>query len=397
MNDLFRILLSYWYYKDSDLDTLLPKTFPHGIPPIFADSGAFSAMTQGGSISLKAYATWLQRYRHHFTVMANLDVIRHPVLTWEHQQRLENDYGLSPLPVFHVATPWEWLEHYVERYSYIALGVAGHPYKSYMGWLVQCFKRAKHQAVFHGFGITAWQPWRAFPWYSVDSSAWGQGFRYGSIPFFLPQQGRFIKLHLGDRAGIYAHAGALRDQGIDPVWLVERTATRAQICGWSALAYLRATQFLRAYHGPISVPQRPDVSSVITLKPPGVHHYLVDARSGLSDVQAAGVALSPPFPDQPAGPHLYCVGAGYGQGEDVGHAATILSGDGPQTYLVGYLPDRDKDQFAWASQPGTHTFLADAKGDGTNLKDGTVGVHTDLVDSYIAPLHHVAQEVRDAP
>jgi hypothetical protein len=257
-----RILLSYWYYKDHDLDEVLPRTFSHGIPPIFADSGAFSAMTQGVKISLAEYAAWLQRYQHHFTVYANLDVIRHPDLTWMHQQQLEQEYGLTPLPVFHVATAWEWLAHYLDRYPYIALGVAGHPYRSYMGWLVRCFQEAQGRAVYHGFGITAWTPWRAFPWYSVDSSSWGQGFRYGQIPLFLPERGCFGKIALGDRAGVYRYARQLRALGFDPEDFADRARNRRdKVCALSALSYLRAEQFLRDFHGPVVIPTRPDLGS----------------------------------------------------------------------------------------------------------------------------------------
>lgn len=285
----FRILLSYWYYKDTDLDTLLPKTFPHGIPPIFADSGAFSAMTQGGHIALDAYAAWLLRYRHHFTVYANLDVIRHPALTWKNQQALEQQYGLTPLPVFHVATPWDWLEQYLDRYAYIALGVAGHPYKSYMGWLVECFQRAKGRAVYHGFGITAWTPWRSFPWYSVDSSSWGQGFRYGSVPLFLPTRGCFVKFRLGDRAGVYRYASTLRDFGFDPEDFADRGRnTRELICGLAALSYIRATQFVRTLHGPLPLPHRPDLVTGGTFLSDANPRRFGKASGGLQEVQSHG-------------------------------------------------------------------------------------------------------------
>ena len=116
-----RILVSYHYYKNTDLDALFAKHFTKPYPDVFADSGAFSAMTQSVEIDWRDYAAWVKRWRHLFTAYANLDVIGNAEATWENQQRLEN-VGLKPVPVFHVGEDWSYLECMVKRYTYIALG-----------------------------------------------------------------------------------------------------------------------------------------------------------------------------------------------------------------------------------------------------------------------------------
>jgi hypothetical protein len=83
-----RILVSYHYYKKTDLDTLVAKLSPP-VPDIFADSGAFSAHTQGVSVSLGEYVAWLRRWSHHFTTYSNLDVIGDADATGTNQRRLE--------------------------------------------------------------------------------------------------------------------------------------------------------------------------------------------------------------------------------------------------------------------------------------------------------------------
>lgn len=181
-NDLItrlRVLLSYHYYKNVDLDAVFQKHFDEPYPEVFADSGAYSAFTQAQHIDWRDYAKWLKRWSHLFSAAANLDVIGDADATRRNQEKLERA-GLKPLPVFHTGEDWSYLDYYLDRYSYIALGGMV-PYmcspKKIMPWIIQCFKRAKGKAVFHGFGATSWAVIRDLPWYSVDSSSWGKGFR----------------------------------------------------------------------------------------------------------------------------------------------------------------------------------------------------------------------------
>jgi len=317
---MFRILISYWYYKHLDLEALMARVFQRPYPPMFADSGAFSAMTQGVSIALGDYAQWLLTYKHLFQVYSNLDVIRHPLLTWNNQERLEGDYGLTPLPVFHVATPWTWLEHYLDRYRYVALGVAGHPYRTYMGWLVRCFQAAQGRAVYHGFGITAWEPWRQFPWFSVDSSSWGQGFRYGQVPVFLPHRGKFGKFGVGKRREVYQYAPAIRELGFDPEDFADRARNRrGLLCALAAMSYMQAEVYLRKRHGPITIPGSPGADEGVTL-------YLAEASSDMRDTASVAAYL------QHTGPQVYL--ADGAQGMDNVH----LARQGVRAWLDGADP-----------------------------------------------------------
>jgi len=254
-----RILLSYHYYKDTDLDALFAKYFTEPYPDVFADSGGFSAATQGVTIDWRAYTAWVKRWQHLFTTYANLDIIGDAGGTLTNQKRLE-DAGLEPLPVFHTGEDWEYLEQYIESYPYIALGGMV-PYMRYtakiMPWCIQAFKLAQERAVYHGFGATAWRVVRDLPWYSVDSSSWGQGFRFGQVPLFDEKRGGFIKVQLGDNKTVYRHAAIIRKMGFDPADFAERARNdRAKICAISALSYIRAEQWLRRRHGEIHIPGR---------------------------------------------------------------------------------------------------------------------------------------------
>lgn len=256
-----RILLSYHYFKNYALDQLLEKYFLQPYPSIFLDSGGFSAFTQGETIDLAAYCTYIKRYGSLLTTYANLDVIGSAKGTFANQQRMEAE-GLSPLPVFHTGEDWTYLEQYLAHYTHIALGgmvpyLAPYKRKVLMTWLLRCFKMAHGKAVYHGFGCTAWEVIKAFPWYSVDSSAWGAGFRYGKILLFDARHGRFVEAHLGNHAECYRHAHLFRELGFDPAdFAVRSRNTRLKNCAVAALSYRNAEQWAERRHGVITIPER---------------------------------------------------------------------------------------------------------------------------------------------
>ena len=253
-----KILLSYWYYKDADLDALFAKYFTEPYPEVFADSGAFSAATQGAQISPAEYAAWVKKYKHLFSTYSNLDVIGNPVKTLENQKHLE-DLGINPIPVFHASANYDALENYLATgYRYIALGglvpYAAQP-KVRIRFLIKAFKIANAQAVFHGFGVTSWEVMSKFPWYSVDSSSWGSGFRFGTVPVFDPKAGRFLKCNLGDVKSCSFVGSLLENIGFDWRDFADRKRNdRAKICAVSALAYMQAEQYLRRKFGDIYIP-----------------------------------------------------------------------------------------------------------------------------------------------
>jgi hypothetical protein len=262
------ILLSYWYYQRVRIGDALAKHFKEPYPQIFADSGAFSALTQGVNISIDEYAQWLRDNAQWITHYANLDVIMDAETTWANQKTMEN-MGLQPLPCFHVNEDFDWLQRYIDGgYTYICLGVAGMQARrsEILRWITRCFRMAEGTDVrFHGFGLTSWQVMKSFPWRSVDSSSWAQGFRFGQIPLFDPKRGEWKKVTLQDRSTPFKHGDLLRSYGVDPnalARLPKKAPNRALLAGLAALAYLKAEEWLRAFHrgnnGPPCIWWRPD-------------------------------------------------------------------------------------------------------------------------------------------
>lgn len=197
-----RVLLSYYYFRRVDLNTFLPQVFGTLPVQLFLDSGAFSAATQQELLRVTDYIAWVKRYRHWFETISNLDVIGDWHTTARHQALME-DAGIHVLPVFHTGEPWSQLETLLPRYAYIGLGGMVPYMKAWrtrlMPWLVRCFRLARGQSVFHGFGCTTADIMKALPWQSVDSSTWSVGFLFGEVPLFAWNRGLLHRIRLGQR------------------------------------------------------------------------------------------------------------------------------------------------------------------------------------------------------
>lgn len=268
MSGPFKALISFHYFRTTDVGELLDVLGPDTM--LFGDSGAFSAATQGADVNLDDYAAWLHRWRDRFIVYSNLDVIGDDEASRRNQRELERR-GLHPLPVFHAGSDFRTLESYCEEYPYIALG--GMVGKPNLGpWLVRCFEIAvKHGAVFHGFGQTRHQFLLDFPFYSVDSSSWSGGVRFGLVHLWDDRRARFVKVTLANHAEVYRHAELIRDHGCDPAKLASREGfERRELVRTNGMAWLRYNEFLRRRHGPIRL--RDDS------RPAGLHLHLAEGN-----------------------------------------------------------------------------------------------------------------------
>ena len=265
-----KVLLSYWDFRKRDMAGWRAQLPADAL--VFADSGAFTAHTQGAEIDVREYGRWLAANAGHFTTYANLDVIGDPVATMTNQRILEGDFGLAPLPVFHGGEPWDALEALIENgYRYIALGglVAVSDKVLARKFLVRCFQIAADAGVvYHGFGQTDQWMMRSLPWYSVDSTTWLNGAKYGLVYLWDDQRGRFWLPSRHD-------TGALRD--LEPIIKAHGcTVSRLSQEGTSQRHVLevwrRAEAWYRRWHGPIPNPADPTA-------PDGLHLYLAGSAS----------------------------------------------------------------------------------------------------------------------
>jgi len=163
-------------------------------PNVFLDSGAFSAHFQGKTIDIDKYIKFIKNNKKYLTVYANLDVIGDLDKTQQNQSYIE-EQGLQPLPVYH--SPYEEVKVFEElanKYNYVGIGgIAGYKGKKELALrrIYKCLDIAsKTNTKVHGFGITSKKLLNNLNFYSVDSTSWLAGMKFGTIYFF---DGRKLK------------------------------------------------------------------------------------------------------------------------------------------------------------------------------------------------------------
>ena len=250
------MLVSYHYMKDEHLSTQLPANV-NLRPELFLDSGAFTAYTQGTPISMDNYCDYIKKHHEVISWYANLDILGDAEATWQNQRKMEAR-GLNPVPVFHVGEPWSYLERYIKEYSYVGLGGLV-PYKTMghkvMPWLIKCFRMAEgEECVYHGFGLTIWECIHALPFYSVDSTTWLNGQKFGKTKMFDPVRRRLFDLDVGTTHP-FRYGNLIREHGFEPEDFADETRnTYAANQALAALNFHEAERYLRKRHGLIRHP-----------------------------------------------------------------------------------------------------------------------------------------------
>lgn len=181
---------------------------------IMLDSGAFSAWRRGVKIDIDQYAEFIKKNGHLFECCVNLDVIkgdnvydvddanekaRKSYNNWMYLQRL----GVDTLPVFHLGTDEKWLEKYLRKTDYVAVGgIAKTSQQRRLIGLDRVWRKylldaeGRPLTKVHGMGMTSTGLLCKYPWYSADSITPILAAGFGSI--FLPvvRDGEFDFLNM---------------------------------------------------------------------------------------------------------------------------------------------------------------------------------------------------------
>jgi hypothetical protein len=181
------MLLSYHYFKKK---AELVKSYIAKGYDIFIDSGAFSAETKGVPINIDEYCEFL--INTGVGTYAGLDVIGNAKATMGNVRYMEERYKLTPIPTFHLGGDLEDLYKILQdkkpngtlpRYDYIALGglVFSSNIMRYCDEVWSIILKEAPGIRVHGFGMTNVELMERYPWYSVDSSSYKGGRRFGRI------------------------------------------------------------------------------------------------------------------------------------------------------------------------------------------------------------------------
>jgi hypothetical protein len=169
------------------------------------DSGGFTFLTalhKGEELGLdllqytKEYYSELERIGSAFSRCAEVDVPSEIGLDFGESEKLRlRDLGVPIFPVMQ-GLPVEHYERlgWFDNFPFIAMGSGVLKDSKYSGWLNEVFRIGREKGVlFHGFGATKSEVLTTLPFYSVDSTTWLDGAKFGTSMFFESGRIRFYE------------------------------------------------------------------------------------------------------------------------------------------------------------------------------------------------------------
>jgi hypothetical protein len=231
-------LLSYFYLKNNGVDEWCLDIAKEIKTDIFLDSGAFSAWTRNVKIDIDEYCEFIHKHKKYLTVYACLDSIGDWKTTLKNQKYMEKK-GLSPIWVYHYSQrgtneePYSLLRDMIQKYDYIALGGMagkGNSKDDVFRHLGRCFDIISQYwpKKVHGFGVTAPDVLKEFPFYSADSTSWIGGSSRSEASFY--SMGNMDTIYVGDKANLLIKTASLLDFPNDKRWF-DRVSNNAREWG----------------------------------------------------------------------------------------------------------------------------------------------------------------------
>lgn len=203
------ILASYYYVKSSEEDFV--KGW--GADNFILDSGAFSfsaGRDEGKKLYkeeveeyLEGYIDYIKRFNVKHFVELDIDSIFGYGYVLELREKLEKAVGRKCIPIWHSSRGKDEFIRMCKEYDYAGVGgIAGgeelskHKDKYFM--LNRLAKR--YGSKLHGMGFTPTERLNQYGFYSVDSTSWRSGGRFGVYYFFDGTKLRTLPKREGKRA-----------------------------------------------------------------------------------------------------------------------------------------------------------------------------------------------------
>lgn len=197
------VLMSFYYLEKNKKNiTKQVYTTRNELDNFILDSGAFTFMSNAKKNTTKEmddyitrYIEFVKKYQIKRYIELDVDSIFGYRYVENVRKRLEKEIGYQCIPVWHKSRGIENFKETVEKYNYIAIG----------GFAIKDIKKTDYPKIkkliqyanskrckVHGLGFTPNEA-HEFGWYSVDSSSWKSGGRYGSVYKFKDGKMRTIK------------------------------------------------------------------------------------------------------------------------------------------------------------------------------------------------------------
>lgn len=180
MNSPLNILIAFPYFRKGVIAQL--DQFPRNQYRLIVDSGAFTAWNIGKTIKLDDYCRFLdsiERLRPFNAVQ--LDVFGDPEKTWQNFLIMKRR-GYDVMPVFTRGDTLERLEEMYAHTDYIMFGgiTIGGKNLNYVKWFMEQNK-GRHV---HWLGFCNTDFVKHYKPFSIDSSSWSSGGRFGNVHFY---------------------------------------------------------------------------------------------------------------------------------------------------------------------------------------------------------------------
>lgn len=203
------MLSSYWYLRENKhadaLELLLQRNSEDNF---MLDSGAFTLMTSKRNAKkddldayVDEYIAFVKKYEIKRYIEMDLDVVIGYDEVLKMRKRLEDEIGYPSVPVWHMSRGTEEYKKMVDEYDYVAIGgLVEHVPQSAFPLIKELVRYANSKGTkVHGLGFTRKNA-HEYGFYSVDSSSWTAGRRFGSAVKFRNNKLQAIKKPENTRA-----------------------------------------------------------------------------------------------------------------------------------------------------------------------------------------------------
>lgn len=181
--DFYR-LESYVYISKSPEKEHIPK-----YTSFLLDSGAFTYLNGAKTnvdweMFIENYAAFIKKYKVKSYIELDIDSVVGLKEVERLRNKLETLVGYKSIPVWHKSRGKQYWLDMVREYDYVAIGgivtreIKPSEYK-FFHWLLAEAK--KQNCKVHGLGFTNLKGLQEYDFYSVDSTSWLSGNRFGSI------------------------------------------------------------------------------------------------------------------------------------------------------------------------------------------------------------------------
>lgn len=196
-------ILESFYYADEWTEKTIPL-----LSHFMLDSGAFTFMSNTKTAVnfdeyLQRYINFIKKNKVKQFFELDVDVVTGYNKVKEMTKRLEQGVGARCIPVWHKSRGIDEWHRMTEEYDYVAIGgivskeIKPADYK-YFTPLLEIAR--KNNCKVHGLGFTNLDGMTKYPFYSVDSTAWTTGNRFGMAYRFNGKTMEKVSKQEGQRA-----------------------------------------------------------------------------------------------------------------------------------------------------------------------------------------------------